>query len=340
MAFSGSPSLGIPRDDEPRVRRARPLMGTIVGVTVRGDDPVRLEQVVGDVFAELGRLEGVLSEWSPTSPVSRVNDAAGTRPVAVPVEVIEVLEVAAQVARATDGAFDPTWAALAPSWRLDAPDFRLPDRRTVAMLQRLVDYRDVIVDAEMRTVLLRRRGMRLGLGGIAKAYIAERGADLARASGVHDVLVDAGGDIVARGDRGRRPWVAGVRDPSQRAALLAAVELREEALVTSGDYEHFVTIDGTRYHHLLDPRTGWPATGCRSATVVASSGALADALATGLFVLGAGGLGLVSAWNGVAAMVVCEDGSVRVSEGAADRFGLQRVGEGRSPLSSAIVAAR
>jgi thiamine biosynthesis lipoprotein len=300
-------------------------MGTLVGVSVRGEDPSALEAVTAEVFGEMRRLESVLSEWSPASAVSRVNDAAGTKPVEVPREVIEVLDVALQVARATKGAFDPTWAALAPLWRLGDPaEFHPPDATAVATLRQLVDHRDVIVDTQARTVLLRRRGMRLGFGGVAKAYIAERGADFAVARGVSDVLVDAGGDIVARGRNGERPWTAGIRAPRSHGELLATVELYDEAIVTSGDYEHYVEADGRRYHHLLDPRSGWPASRCQSATVIAPSGALADALATGAFVLGDEELDVVSAWAGVAAMIVCDGGDVRFSTGADCRFLVRR----------------
>jgi FAD:protein FMN transferase len=302
------------------IRRARPLMGTLVGVAVRGDDAAALERLVRGIFDEMKRLESILSEWSPTSDVSRVNDAAGTVPTIVPAELIEVLETADRVARATGGAFDPTWAALAPIWRMEAPGFRPPAPRIVEATRQLVDYRDVIVDAPNRTVLLRRPGMRLGLGGIAKAYVAERAADFAVANGASAVLIDAGGDLVARGRNGERPWIVGVRDHRSPAALIAAVEVHDEAIATSGDYEHCVEIGGRRYHHLLDPRSGWPAVQSRSATVIAPSGALADALATALFVIGASGLDIALPFSGAAAMVVRENGTSFISAGAADRF--------------------
>jgi FAD:protein FMN transferase len=298
------------------IRRACPLMGTLVGVTVRGDDPSILENLVREIFAEMKRLECILSEWSLASAVSRVNDAAETAPVQVPAELIEVLLVADRVARATEGAFDATWAPLAKLWSLDAPDFHPPTPAAVEATRQLVDYRDVVIDAPQRKVLLRRRGMRLGLGGIAKAYIAQQAADFAVLNGARDVLIDAGGDLVARGRNGRRPWSVGIRTPWSPVQLVAAVELRDQAVATSGDYEHFIKMAGRRYHHLLDPRTGWPASKCRSATVVAASGAVADALSTALFVLGPDGIDIVSASGGSAAIVICDDGTARISAGA------------------------
>jgi thiamine biosynthesis lipoprotein len=291
------------------------MMGTFVGIAVRGDDPGTLEQVISGVFREIARLETILSEWRPDSDISRVNSAAGEAPVHVPSELLEVMGVADQVSRATDGAFDATWEPLSTIWKMNDPNFRPPNAEAVASARKLVDYRDVVLDVEKQSVFLRRRGMRLGLGGIAKAYIAERAADFAVANGVSDVMIDAGGDIVARGRNGERPWTIGIRDPRSNGTLLAKIELRDQAVVTSGDYEHFVDQGGRRYHHLLDPRTGYPASASRSATVVAPRGALADALATGLFVLGDRGLNAVANFDGVAALIVSKNGAIHSQSG-------------------------
>lgn len=295
------------------LRRSRPLMGTLVGVAVRGDDAHVLEAVIRSAFAEMERLEAMLSEWRPGSAVSQVNQSAGKAPVQVPLELIEIMEIADQVSRASQGAFDCTWAALSEAWRPDDPNFRPPSPEAVASARKLVSYRDVVVDVKAQTVFLRRPGMRLGLGGIAKAAIAERAADLAVASGVHHILIDAGGDVVARGRQGERPWTVGIRDPRSAAHLLATLELHDEVIATSGDYEHFVTIEGQRYHHLLDPRTGFPASASRSATVIARNGALAEALSTALFVLGTQGLEILSAFPTTAALLVDSEGNVRTS---------------------------
>jgi thiamine biosynthesis lipoprotein len=318
--LAGAPCQPRARAEQVLVRRARPMMGTLVGVSARGDDPHHLECAIGEVFGEIARLEAILSEWRPDSAVSRINLAAGESPVHVPRELIEVIEVAGRVSQATAGAFDATWAPLGEIWKVDDPNFRPPTAEAVAAARKLVGYRNVVVDVRKQTVFLRRRGMRLGLGGIAKAYIAERVADFAVANGVSNVLVDAGGDIVARGRNGERPWTIGVRSPRSASTLLATIELRDETVATSGDYEHFVETDGRRYHHLLDPRTGFPASASRSATVFASRGALADALATGLFVLGNRGLDLLAKFHGTAAMVMDKHGAVHFSRGGTPRF--------------------
>ncbi len=302
------------------VRRARPMMGTLVGISARGEDPAALERVIRDTFAEMARLEELLSEFRPDSDVCRVTRAAGSLPVRVCPELIEILTIAESVARATGGAFDCTWAALSPLWKLGDEPFVPPDACAIAAARQLVDHRAVLLDCERQTVLLARAGMRLGLGGVAKAFIAERGADFAVARGVRDVLVDAGGDLVARGQNGGRPWRVGVRHPRVPGALIALVELRDESVVTSGDYERFVELDGQRFHHLLDPRSGAPAWHSQSATVIAPRGALADALATGLFVLGRAGLPCSSAFAGVAAAIVDDRGGEHFWQPGRARF--------------------
>ena len=302
------------------VRRARPLMGTLVGVTVRGHDRNALEQAIGSVFAEMERLEAILSEWRPDSAVSHVNQSAGELPVRVPVELIEVMQIAGGVSRATGGAFDATWAALADLWKLDDPHFRSPDSDAVAAARTLVDYREVVLDVHAQTVFLGQRGMRLGLGGIAKAFIAERAAVLAVASGVSHILVDAGGDVVARGRKGERPWTIGIRHPRSASHLLATLDLDDEVVATSGDYQHFVEVNGHRYHHLLDPRTGYPSSVSRSATVVAPNGALAEALSTALFVLGPPGLESLSSFGSIAALLVDGDGMAHFTGSGNTRF--------------------
>ena len=306
--------------DDILVRRARPLMGTLVGVSARGPDGDALEHAIRGVFAEMERLEAILSEWQPDSAVSRVNQSAGRAPVRVPLELVEVMEIADQTARATEGSFDSTWAALSPFWRLEAPDFRPPAADAVAVARKLVDYHDVVLDVQARTLFLKRCGMRLGLGGIAKAYIAERAADHAVASGVTHILIDAGGDVVARGRNGERPWTVGIRDPRSSSHLLATVDLHNEVVATSGDYEHFIDIDGHRYHHLLDPRTGYPASASRSATVIAPDGALAEALSTALFVLGPPGLDILSSFASTAALLVDADGVAHFTANGNERI--------------------
>jgi FAD:protein FMN transferase len=306
--------------EEISLRRMKPMMATLVTVTVRGCDAAALEARVREAFAEMERLASILSEWDPRSATSRVNDNAGIAPVEVPRELEEVLRAAQETSRLTSGAFDVTWAALAPLWKFDGKAPRLPPAGKVEQQRALVGYRDLVLDGAAHTAFLRRSGMRIGLGGIAKGYIAQAAADLLVSRGVRDVLVAASGDIAARGRSGDRPWTVAVRNPE--GGVLATVDLRDESISTAGDYERFFVVDGRRYHHILDPRTGYPAPGTRSVTVIAPRGVVADGLDTGLLVLGTERGKKVAASVGVAALFVDDAGKIHFSPGAAGRFSL------------------
>jgi len=283
-------------------------MGTLVAVTVHapGTGGVsREESIAAAAFDEMRRLEGILSEFDPSSDLASVNAAAGRRPVRVAPELLEVAETALEVARVSGGAFDPTWRPLGEIWDFTGRTARVPSWREVAERLARVGYRDVLLDRHASTIELRRPGMSLGLGGVAKAFVAERAAQLAMSLGASGVLVDAGGDLVARGTNGARPWRVAVRDPRMPGASLGSLELRDAALATSADTERCFVARGRRHHHLLDPRSGRPARGVRSASVLGPRGSEADALATALFVLGpTEGARLLSAFPGASALWV------------------------------------
>ena len=306
--------------DEVSLRRMKPMMATLVTITARGCDAEALEARLREAFAEMERLAGTLSEWDPRSATSRINDNAGIAPVEVPPELEEVLRAAEETSHLTSGAFDATWAALAPLWKFDGEAPRLPPPEKVKRQRALVDHRHLLLDGAAHTAYLERPGMRIGLGGIAKGYIAQAAADLLVSRGVRDVLVAASGDIAARGRNGDRPWTVAVRNPE--GGVLATVDLHDESISTAGDYERSFVIDGCRYHHILDPRTGYPARGTRSVTVIAPRGVLADGLDTGLLVMGAERGGTVAASAGVAALFVDEGGKLHFSPGARGRFSI------------------
>lgn len=273
-----------------------------------------------DLFS---RLDLELSEWKEGSPLSAVNRAAGERPVAVPQELYDLLARSLDIARATDGAFDPTWAALWGLWDFRSETPALPGAEAVAARTRLVDYRRVELDAAARTVYLPERGMQLGLGAIGKGYALDRAAALLEARGRHDFLLVGGGQVLARGKKGKRPWRIGVRDPRGGARdLFARVDVSGASLSTSADNESFFFVDGARYHHILDPRTGWPSKGVRSVTVVHEDGTLADALSTAVMVLGRERGMEVARQLGAELLLVDAEGQVAFTPGLAPRLEL------------------
>jgi thiamine biosynthesis lipoprotein len=264
---------------------------------------------------EVERLESELSEWRPNSPFGRLNTAP-TEGVVLSPEAYGLLERALGWSKASGGAFDPTFASLWGLWRFDAADrARIPTEAEAKARARAIDYRKVVLDPKRQRVRLG-PGMKLGLGGIAKGYAVDRVVDLLRSRGLEDFFVKFGGELYLAGRRGARPWIAGIQDPRDGTRHFAVLALENSAFTTSGDYEHALIKDGVRYHHLIDPATGYPARKCRSVTIVAPRNEDADALSTSVFVLGPeAGLALIKARPGVEVVIVTASGEVVVSPG-------------------------
>lgn len=299
------------------------IMGSSLQVTVWTADDPGATTAIDAVFAEFDRLDHLMSVWKEGSDVLRLNAAAGREPVRVSPETLDVLTVARQVSEWTDGKFDVTFGALSGLWKFDHDqDDRIPHPADVQARLPLVDYRALDVDDTSRTAFLRRPGMRVHLGGIGKGFAVDRAAALLRAEGITDFLIQSGGDLYAGGRRGDRSWRAGIRDPRGPAdQVFAAMDVHDETFSTSGDYERFFLQDGRRYHHILDPDEGAPARGCRSVTIVARQAVLADALSTGVFVLGPeAGMALIEKLPDVEGVIVTSGNDVLVSSGLTERL--------------------
>jgi thiamine biosynthesis lipoprotein len=238
---------------------------------------------------EIARLEDVLSEWRPGTEISRVNDAAGNG-AAIPVgpEMLENLRVGMQVSQLSGGAFDLSWAAMRNLYRFapGAPP-SLPDPKLVARQRALVAYRDIVFDEQARTVRLRRKGMALGMGGIAKGYALDRAAAILEQAGFTNYLLFAGGQVQVHGAREGRAWRVGIKHPRELDKHIGFFEVYDGSIATAGDYEHAYVVGGRRIHHIIDPATGYPATRSVSVTLVASTGIYADALDNACFIVGA-----------------------------------------------------
>jgi thiamine biosynthesis lipoprotein len=300
-------------------------MGSEVRVSVWSTEPEAAYAAFDAVFAEFDRLDALLSVWKPGSDVLRLNGAAGQSPVAVSDETIAILQAAQQVSAWTGGKFDITFGALSDVWKFDHDrDNRVPSATEIAGRLPLVDYRRVIVDASAGTASIEQKGMRVHLGGIGKGYAVDRAVEMLRAGGFSDFMVQFGGDLYVSGQPGDGPWRLGINDP--RGApndSFATLELRDATFSTSGDYERFFIANGVRYHHLLDPDTGQPARGNRSVTIVAASAMRADALSTGVFIMGAHqGMALIERLPDVEAVIVSADNEVLISSGLRGRLQL------------------
>ncbi len=309
------------------VRSSRPLMGTVFRLSAwaaAGREPAARAAALDAIEA----LEREISSWDPASDTSAVNRAAG-RAVRVGAHLRELVGVSLHWAERTHGAFDPTAGRLFELWGAARQADRLPTAETVAAALAGVGYARVVVDRD--TVRLPDAVTRLGFGAIGKGFAADQAGRMLDSRGLDAYVIDAGGDLIVSGSRGGAPWRVGVRHP-RRAGLMAVLRSTDCAVATSGDYQQFVSIDGARYSHIIDPRTGWPAGALTSVTIVAARATDADALATAVSVLGAdAGLDLVRSIDGVEAVVVREGGAVSLSDGVSlegDELVLARDGRG------------
>lgn len=262
-------------------------MDSLVTITVVAGRSSDADDAIDKAFHEIERLEKAASFYSPDSEISQINIHAGTSPVKVSSDILELLTKARHVSERTDGAFDLTIGPV-----ISLYDFRnkiKPGDAAVKKNLSLVDYRNTVINREQATVFLRKRGMLIDPGGIMKGYAADRAAEVLKKHGVASGIVAVAGDIKAFGLKpDGKPWRVGIRDPGGREQddIIATIELRDMSISTSGDYERFFILNGRRFHHLISPKTGYPAGGCRSVSIVTTEGALADAFSTGIFILG------------------------------------------------------
>lgn len=279
IAHAGGTAAGPQRD-------RRMLMGTQVDIVADGADARLLGAAMSAAFAEMLRLEALMSRYRGDSIVRRIGVAAGRQPVAVPAEVMAVLQAARRVHRDSQGAFDPTVGALS-GWQFEPGHEAMPTAADIAGALRHVGAQHLQLDAAAGTAFLERPGMALDLGGIAKLPILAAGLHVLEREGVRNALINGGGDVLAIGRLAGRPWRVGVRDPRAPARLLGTLEIDGRGVVaSSGDYERGFVRDGRRLHHVLDPRTGWPTTGVRGVTLLARDVAPVNGWGTALMVQG------------------------------------------------------
>ncbi|HEX4338690.1 MAG TPA: FAD:protein FMN transferase [Polyangiaceae bacterium] len=304
-----------------KVDLVEPAMGTevhFVSYTTRELGEAALHDAMVRALDEIRRVEKVMTSWNDTSEVGRINAEAGS-PVTVSDETITVLDKSRWASELSGGVFDITFHALGDLWKFgDAAeaDPKLPDPAIVREKKKLVDYRKVKIDSAAHTVTIG-KGMRIDLGGIAKGYAVDRAAAVLKAAGMKSFLAQAGGDLYGAGTKpDGAPWVSGIQDPrADLGQFFAVIELENHAFSTAGDYARAFFVKGKRYHHIIDPRTGYPATACRSVTVWAEDAFTADALDDAVFILGPEkGLALIASQPGTGAVIVDKNDKVWVSE--------------------------
>jgi thiamine biosynthesis lipoprotein len=281
-------------------------------------DEATIKPKLEKALAEIRRLEGLMTTWRDDSEISRINAAAGKAPVVVGAETLAVIEKSIWMSGRSEGVFDITFEAMHGVWKFDQDhDEKIPAAADVERQRKLIDYRKIKVDPGASSVMLEKAGMKMSLGGIAKGYAVDAAARVLEAEKLPSYFVQAGGDLYVKGRKpDGAPWRVGVRDPRGKDATdyFAMLEVEDHAFSTAGDYERGFIKDGKRYHHILDPRTGYPATASRSVTIWAKDAFTADAIDDAVFILGAEkGLALVESIDDCGAVIVDAQNKVWVS---------------------------
>lgn len=292
------------------------LIGSPFEIILVGKDTTEINKNIDLGITEVKRIENVISDWIPTSLISEVNANAGIKPVKVTTELFDLIERSIKISKLTDGAFDISYASMDKIWKYDGSMKAMPTAEAIKKSVEKVGYKNIVLDKTNLTVFLKLEGMKLGLGGIGQGYIADKVKELLKSKGVTSGLINVSGDISTWGKQPNgQQWKVGIKNPVNKNKIFATFPIEDTAVETSGSYEKFVTFNGKRYSHIIDTRTGYPATGLVSVTIFAKTTELADALATGVFVLGADvGMNLVNQLPGIGCIMVDDNGKIFTSK--------------------------
>jgi thiamine biosynthesis lipoprotein len=297
-------------------KKKKSLLGSPFEITVVANDSIQANLYTELAISEVKRIENLISDWIPTTQISKVNQNAGISPVKVDLEVFELVKRAKNISKLTDGAFDISYASMDKIWKFDGSMKEMPSTESIKKSVEKVGYQNIILNENDTTIFLKFQGMKLGLGGIGQGYIADKIKEVLIANGCNAGLVNVSGDINTWGKQpDGKDWTVGIVNPLNKNKVFATFPLNDSAVETSGSYEKYVTFNGKRYSHIIDPRTGYPASGIVSVSVFAKQTELADALATGIFVLGIEvGLDLVNQLKGIGCIIVDEKGAIHASK--------------------------
>ncbi len=295
-------------------------MGTVVEITLIADDEEAANKAVLQAFHEIKRIETLMSPWLDSSDVTRINRSAGKEWVKVSPETMEVIKKAQEISELSEGGFDITVGPLSELWRKAREKKTPPSVEDVKGKLSLVNFKNIEIDPEGK-VLLKKKGMAIDLGGIAKGYAVDRAFESLRSLRYKNSIVNAGGDLRVGGFKNNQPWSIGIQHPRDSKKILARISVSDTAVATSGDYEKFFFDQGKRYHHIFNPRDGFPTEGCQSVTIVTKDCITADGLATAVFVLGPEkGYSLCQKLVGVNCLMVDQEGKMIISSGLKDRI--------------------
>jgi thiamine biosynthesis lipoprotein len=292
-------------------------MGNRFEITAVTDDQSWADECIADAVEEISRIEKLLTTFDESSQTNLINRNAGISPVKVDREVYELIERSKKISSLTQGAFDITYGSIDKRlWNFDETMTRLPDLQTAKKFVRLINYRNVILNEKKCSVFLKEKGMRIGFGGIGKGYAAEKAKSLLQRKGIKSGIINAAGDLTAWGYQPNgKPWTIGIADPNTTRQTFSFLEITNTSIATSGNYEKFVLIDGKRYSHTIDPKTGLPVRGIKSVTIICPNAEVADAMATPVMIMGIKvGLDMINQMKDMAGIIIDDDDKIYTSK--------------------------
>ncbi len=299
------------------VQRSVHLMGDKFDITVVADNEeigyINIEEAV----SEIKRIEKMISSWDEESETSLINKNAGIKPVKVSVELYKLIERANQISEITNGAFDITFAGMDNIWKFDGSMKFKPTKDEIIHSVSKVGYKKIILNEVDHTVFLRLKGMKIGFGGIAKGYAADMAKELLVGKQVRAGVINASGDLTTWGTKATgEKWLIGIANPLSKDKIFSWLPVLESSVATSESYDKYITFDGRKYSHILDPRTGNPISGINSVSVFSKTAEFSDALATAIFVLGVdSGMSLINQLKGTEAIIVDGNNKMHKSSG-------------------------
>lgn len=285
-------------------------MGNRFEISIVSHDELWANARIDDAVREIQRIEALLTTFKNDSETNQINAQAGIAPVKVSQEVFDLIQRSLRISNLTQGAFDISYGAIDKSlWNFDTQMTTLPDRAIARQMVRLINYRNILLNEKESTVFLKEKGMRIGFGGIGKGYAAEMAKKLLIQKGVTNGIVNASGDLTTWGIQPNgQPWTIGIADPNAKNQPFSYLNISDIAIATSGNYEKYAIVNGKKYSHTIDPKTGFPVSGIKSVTILSPNAEIADAMATPVMVMGVKvGLDLINQMQGMACIII-DDG--------------------------------
>lgn len=271
-----------------RYKKNLKLMGNRFEISILAKNEDFANATIDLAVAEISRIEKLLTTFSNDSITFQINENAGIQSVVVPKEVFDLIFRCQMISKMTQGAFDISYGSIDKKfWNFDLNMTSLPDKDVAKKAVELINYENIILNEKDKTVFLKNKGMRIGFGGIGKGYAAECAKKILQQNGIESGIVNAAGDLTAWGyQENGEAWTIGIADPNKKESVFSTFNITNTSVATSGNYEKFVLIDGKKYSHTINPKTGFPISGIKSVTIIAENAEIADALATPVTVMG------------------------------------------------------